>query len=304
MKSQLYFYLLFIIGFVCCNQQNNKSPKDETFKKHIKFNHLYVVIDDSSYHDLFDSLKILDDFSINTESTTDAGDESWSGKYIEGKNHYLEIFKSAGAPDVKLGDFGMGFMPNKLGTIDSLQNELNTTLDSITLTSREYVEDNKPFPWFQAISLPDPDSLRISVWLMEYRPEFMMSKGFTEEDLLKEIDYWDIRRRSIKKNEDTVNDSVMYSKLFDKVTAIYLTLSNSELSLLRKSLLAFGFIEKMKSFKGNDINIYYSITDSEHFILNQIDFSLLGDIQKGKSKYKKLEFSVDANKASLKFKYK
>jgi len=47
------------------------------FRKNIKFNHLYVVIDDSTYKYLFDSLKFLTNFGRTREETINAGSDSW-----------------------------------------------------------------------------------------------------------------------------------------------------------------------------------------------------------------------------------
>lgn len=300
-------FFLLIILFVGC-KQFNKDEQTHVFKKdfqkNIMFNHLFVVLDDPTYNYLLDSLKILDDFSRNEESTVDAGEESWSGKYMHGKNHYLEIFKPGGSQNDKFGDFGISFMTNKLGTIDSLQKYWITTTDSITLSNRVYVEDDgKSYPWFRYLSIPNPDSLKIMPWLMENEKELMISIGFTEEDLLHEIEYRDYLKYTMAKQKGISLDSVKYEKAFDKVTSLYLTLSEAELSLLREYLIAFGFTEKNKTFSGNDIDINYSISKSEHFILDQIDFSLLDSLPNGKYQFRNLEFNVDGNKASLKFRY-
>jgi len=301
MRTQFIFWFIFIFGFCNCTDQNLKEK--DSFKKHIKFDHLYVVIDDSSYFYLMDSLKILNDFSEYKEKTTDAGDVSWSGKYFIGKNHYLEIFKPGGAPGAKFGDFGIGFMPNKLGVLDSLQNQLKNTRDSIVVTNREYVDNGKSYPWFRAISFPDPDSLRMGLWLMEYENEFMLDEGFTKEELSDVIDGWDRNKKSIAKQKGIAEDSINYLKAFEKVTSLFVTVSNKELSMMRQHLLAFGFTEENNTFISTDFKIIYTISESEHFMLDQIDFSLSKRIPEGKYQYKKLELNVEGLRASLKFLY-
>lgn len=296
------FILLFAACSACTEQQQNIQTKKE-FQNYIMFNHLYVVVDESSFTHLFDSLKILDDFSRNHESTVDAGAESWSGKYMTGKNHYLEIFKPEGYENAKFGDFGLAFITNKLGTLDSLHNYVRLTKDSVNVKKQVFVEDGKTFPWYRGLSIPNPDSLQLVSWLMEHEKEMMIKTGFEENELEKVIDYWDFTQHHVAKKMEISVDSVQYKKAFDKVTALHLTLSTAELDHLNEYLTVFGFSKKNKTFTGNDIEINYTLSESEHFIVDQIDFLLLNSLPNGKYQFQNVEFHVDGNNASLKFKY-
>ncbi len=285
---------------VSLGQQDNPD-----YKKHIKFNHLYIVIDDYTYKYLFDSLEFFNDFARITESKVNAGSESWTGKYVIGYNNYLEIFCPKGFEGGKLGNVGFGFMPNKMGTLDSLYSYWKAEMDSVVLINRVFVDENgKSHSWFRAISIPDKDSLPINIWLMENTKENMLFAGFTENELSNEIDYWDYSRHFAANSSQTPLDSVKYGKLFDKVTSLNLTLSDKELSFLRLYLLSFGFSEKAKTFSKDDFQINYLISNSHHYIVNQIDFSLLGTLPCEKYTFRNIELSVKGDKASLKLKYK
>ena len=113
--------MILIIMFGAFNGKSQNINK-AGFRKNIKFNHLFVVIDDSTYKYLFDSLKLPKNFAGISEQATDAGSASWTGKYLFGISNYLEFFKPGGIKESKSGDFGLGFTTNKSGTIDSLQN--------------------------------------------------------------------------------------------------------------------------------------------------------------------------------------
>lgn len=298
---RLTFFTLLLGTFSCANK--NESLEDYPFEKNIKFNHLYVVIDSTTYKYLSDSLPILADFSIMKESRTDAGDESWSGKYLYGKNHYLEIFRPEGYEGAKLGDFGMGFMPNKLGTLDSLHRHWSQRLDSVEREDQTLVDDGVTYPWFTALSIPNLDSLQLNIWLMEHAREDMLYYGFTEKDLMNEIDYWDYTRHKKAKNLKTSPDSVAYNKLFDKVTLVHLVLSSKEVAYLRQYLLDFGFSEHDNAFRGNDIDVKYEIDEDRHFMLKQMDFQLSKSLQKTEYSVSNIDIIVTGNKASFKFNY-
>jgi hypothetical protein len=304
MKAQSIIVILLMFGNWGCNRQKDDSLTNSSFEKHIRFNHLFVVIDDSTYKYMLDSLNFLNDFSRNREDTVDTGDESWSGKYLFGKNNYLEIFGTSGYEGAKLGDVGLGFMSNKLGTLDSLYRDWSISLDSVILTNRDFIDEHgEARPWLRTISIPNKDSLQIEPWLIENTKEEMIDAGFTENDLLNVIEFSDYSRYRRAKRLGISPDSAKYDKLFDKVTSIYLTLSDKELSYLRQYLIDFGFIEKNKAFSTNDFEVNFLVSESRHFILNQIDFALSDTLPKQKHTFKNLELLVEGNKASLKIKY-
>ena len=273
------------------------------FEKYIKFNHLYIVIDDSTYTYLSDRIDLINEFSSFKEINTTTDTESWSGKYLIGKNHFLEIFRPNGYDGARIGDFGIGFMPTKLGTLDSLYRHWTNNYDSISQTERNIVEDGITYPWAKALSIPTTDTLKISVWLMENEIEEMLNVGFKETDLEREIEFWDYSRYSIAKRASTDPDSIKYDRLFDSVTRLKLNLSNEEFEYVKKHLMDFGFTENKKSFHGNDIDIDYELNEGAHFILQQVDFKLSRITSDREINLNKLSISISGDKASFIFKY-
>ena len=295
-------FMILTIAFGCI--PNKKGSIDNSgFRNNIKFNHLFVVIDDSTYKYLFDSLKFLKQFAKTSEQTTNAGNEQWTGKYIHGLNNYLEIFRPGGAKGTRFGDVGLGFMTNKFGTIDSLQNYWTKTLDSVHIDNRVIVDSGKIYPWFKLVSIPDMDSLKISLWVMENTKEEMTYAGFTEKDLSKEIGYSDYDRHIKAKLRNIPVDSVRYEKLFDRVTSLNISLSDKELSYLRQFLLDIGFTEKNNSFSKDDFTLTYLISEKEHFLLKKMGFSLLKRMPIEKHSFRNIDMIVDGDKAAIEFKY-
>jgi len=294
---------MILMTLLVAFDKKSSNANDSAFTKNIKFNHLFVVIDDSTYKYLFDSLKFLKNFAKTFEQTVDAGNESWTGKYLFGVNNYLEIFKPGGVEGAKLGDLGMGFMTNKFGTIDSLQNYWTKKLDSVHVENKLITDSGKTIPWFKSVSIPDVDSLKIEPWVMENTKEEMMSAGFTENDLSKEIDFAEYSKHVTAKYRNVPVDSVKYDKLFNKVTSLNISLPGKGLAYLKSFLIDIGFTEKNNSFIKEDFTITYSLNETEHFLLKEIHFSLLKKMPKEQYSFRKIDMIVNGDKATMKFKY-
>jgi Family of unknown function (DUF5829) len=273
--------LILLIMFGAFNKKR-EDTNNTGFRKNIKFNHLFIVIDDSTYKYLIDSLKFPENFAKTSENTTGSGSDSWTGKYIYGISNYLEIFKPGGAKGTAFGDFGLGFGTNKFGTIDSLQNYWMKTLDSIHIENMVITDSGKSSPWFKSVSIPNVDSLKISAWVMENSREEMNYAGFTETDLSGEIEYSEYAKHVRAKLQNIPVDSVKNDRLFDKVTS--LDINN-------------------KSFSKENFIITYSLTKSEHFLLKEIGFSLLKKVPKEKYSFRKIEMTVGGDIAKIKFRY-
>lgn len=286
--------------FLVCSCRNDNTTTDYVFEKHIMFNHLNVVVDSTTYHLISKSNEFLMNFSGVVETQSDTEDESWSGKYLYGKGHYLEIFPPGGYPGARLGNVGIGFMPTKLYTLDSLYQYWKQTPDSVSRRARTIVENGVTYPWFTSLSFHDADSLQLRVFLQENAKEDMHYVGFTDEDLMKEISYWDYMRYYRAKVRGASPDSIQYEKLFDKVTGIHLALGEQELSLLTDHLRDFGFHQEGNVFKGNDIDITYDLV-KDGFGLKQIGFLLTNSSPDTTYVLNTLTITVKGNEATFQF---
>lgn len=304
-KAHIMKEVLVIIIFgtclACHTKQEVEEPKASfEYAENIKFNHLYVVIDDSTYKYLFDSIPFFREFAYVEEADIDAGKESWSGKYISGNQDYLEIFKPGGAEGAELGDFGIAFMPNKMGTVDSLYSFLDTGADSIRRKVQTMaMGEGKTIPWFNAVAIYDPDSLAITPWVMEYTDTFMRMAGFTEEDLAREISHAEYTQRSVATRNNLPFDSANYRRLYERVTALTLELSSAEYNYFRKYLETFGFTESDSAFTRPDLVIYYQLNEGRHAILDQIDFELRKEVEEQSYAVGKIKVSATGRSASI-----
>jgi Family of unknown function (DUF5829) len=303
MRTIIVTMSIILIIIFSAFDRKSENTAEKGFRKNIEFNHLFIVIDDTTYKYLFDSLKFPENFAKTREDTITAGNDFWTGKYINGISHYLEIFKPGGAKGTALGDCGLGFCTNKFGTIDSLQNYWTKTLDSVHVDNMVITDSGKSSPWFKSVSIPNVDSLKISAWVMENSREEMNYAGFSEKELSGEIEYSEYAKRIKARLKNIPIDSVINDRLFNEVTSLDISLSGAELAYLKKFLVDIGFAEKNNSFSKDGFIITYTLTKSAHFLLKEIGFSLLKKIPKEKYSFRKIDLTVDGDKAKMKFKY-
>lgn len=297
--------LVLTLCITCCKEKNHNDYEMEApfrYAENIKFNHLYVVIDDSTYKYLFDSIAFFHEFAYVSEDNIDAGDESWSGKYITGNQDYLEIFKPSSAEDTKLGNLGIGFMPNKMGIQDSLYTYWGLGTDSIHRDLKTMViSEGDTIPWFNAINIHNPDSLAIIPWVMEYTDTFMKMAGFTEEELTNEISHAEFTQKYVSTRFNISYDSAQYKRLYERVSGFSLELSQDEYNHFNKYLKTFGFEESDDVFIRPDFEIRYQLTEGSHFTLKQIDFELREAVESQSYTVNKLTFSAEGKMAQMLF---
>ncbi len=303
MKHTLQILTIVAACFACTPEQAPEQAPSFNYAKNLKFNHLYVVIDEVTYTSLFDSIPFFRELAYVREANVDAGEESWTGKYISGNQDYLEIFKPGGAENTKAGDLGIAFMPNLLGTTDSLYNYWKKTrTDSIRKGTRNRViGPDQSIPWFNAVTIHDRDSLRFTSWVMEYTDTFMKMAGFTEEDLTREISHAEYSQRGFATRQNISYDSARYMKLYERVTSLSLSLSSNELDYFRPYLTASGFEEMGQSFTRADFQINYEKAEGPHQRLRQIELELLADQEPQVYSHGNLTLQVAGKKATIRF---
>jgi hypothetical protein len=138
------------------------------------YNHSYGVLDretaDAIEHS--DYLKDFANFLVRT--TTGTGGQTWTGRYLMGRETYLELFGvgDISGPDGTLGSAGLGLSTERDGDLatvtERLRNEGVTPIDF--LQTRDF-GDGVPVPWFDAV-LTATEYDAFNAWAMEYRPEY------------------------------------------------------------------------------------------------------------------------------------
>ncbi len=138
------------------------------------YNHAWGTYDrvtaDAVEHSAY--LRTFADFEVRT--TTGAGGEVWTGRYLRGRETYLEVFGVGDTPgqDGQLGAAGLGLSTERDGDIATVRSRLaDAGATPIDFTQTRDFGDHVPVPWFDAVFAFEQYD-RFGAWAMEYRGEY------------------------------------------------------------------------------------------------------------------------------------
>ncbi len=260
----LFMFLLFINAIL--HAQIELPP--------VSLNHIYIVLDSVTYNHLFDSAFIDQKIGdVKSRSVTTATD-SWSGKYLYGKNSYIEFFSDQSYEGAVVGDCGLGFITLTSGDIWKIKKHWEPgTADAVladTIISME--SDGKDQPWYYAIYLPSNDSVEhFATWIMENTFEELQSAGFTQEEIKNEITWQQYAERRSKK---------AFTKCFSHIRAIYLTLPESGYVNIEKSFTGFGLQHHEGTYFNNNFKVICSRGSNPYPTLKMIEVELTEPLEK------------------------
>ncbi len=263
MKKLIKPILILAIVAFTFQSINGQSKLPEIY-----LNHLYIVLDSNTYSHLSDSSFISGKFgNIKVNATTTTND-SWSGKYLFGKNSYFEFFTAEGYKDATLGDCGFGFMTVQSNEIWEIKkNWKKNSDDSIETDTVMKMLSGISSPWFYSLSLLNNDSLLpFSTWLMENTPEELSDVGFSAEEIKNGINWSTYSSRKTK---------AAFTKSFNQIQSVTLLINKKEYDYLKKSLLGFGLQQKKNIFFNTQIKIMCIIDERFPLRLKTIETDLI-----------------------------
>jgi Family of unknown function (DUF5829) len=220
--------LLLLIAMSGCASQ---SPP--AFKPQIAFlNHGFAVLDQQTA-DAIENSAFLHQFANFTIRTTDAdGGEHWKGRYLFGRQTYLELFgpiDGGGNP----GSTGVALSPDREGGLVTLKSRLSELgVSSLDSGQRTRQLGSEQLPWFAMVNPhDDPDAL--AVWGMEYLPGFM-------NDPRNE-------KRPARGQDDVISRARAlgdgYQQYFVRdISAVEIAATERDVSTVRPIFVAAGFI--------------------------------------------------------------
>src|SRR5687768_14014986 len=110
MLRKIIFPLL-LLTFICLQARSQNGAPE------VYLNHLFIVLDSLTYNKLSDSNFITQKLGDSKSSTIATAGNSWSGKYLYGRNGYFEFFSTSSYKGAMLGDCGLGFMTQQANDI-------------------------------------------------------------------------------------------------------------------------------------------------------------------------------------------
>ncbi|MGH7668723.1 MAG: DUF5829 family protein [Gemmatimonadaceae bacterium] len=165
--SRVAFVLL--AAFFCIGRALSAQPASPQIAY---FNHAYAVIDAETAAAIAhsDYLKTFGVFSIHT--THADGGATWTGRYLNGRQTYLELFGPTDFQDAKPGATGLALTPDRAGGIEIFAVRLvQAGIANPDKQERTRQFGDNPVPWFKYLSLHG-DGETLSIWAMEYVPSY------------------------------------------------------------------------------------------------------------------------------------
>ncbi|MEU6356121.1 DUF5829 family protein [Streptomyces sp. NPDC047072] len=138
------------------------------------YNHSYGVFDRETADAIEHSDYLRDFASFEVRTTTGSGGQTWTGRYLRGRETYLELFGvgDLAGPDGTLGAAGLGLSTERDGDLATVAERMKS--EGVTpiefLQTRDF-GDGVPVPWFDAL-LTATEYDAFGAWAMEYRPEY------------------------------------------------------------------------------------------------------------------------------------
>jgi hypothetical protein len=293
MKIRVFITLIF---FACFGQLFGQ-PKDLV---PVVVSHIFFCIDSVTYQNLFHHEFIAKVFANTRELFSKTLTDSYTGKYIMGRQSYIEVFEpdyKEGKPELgdKFGDVGLVFRTKK-PEINKLDQLIRADKRDANLKLMEYEDSGKIIPFNQNLYLFNAELQEtFRPYLEEFTVEFLKLCGFNENEIKSGITEEQFREKRRGKK---------YEKLYDNIEKVELTLTDKEFEYLAETLKYFGFAQTGHQFTNNSLEIICSIQQKRKYKLKAIHFTLLNntdDITVEVSK--NLTFKASGEKASFEFYY-
>ena len=250
------------------------STKPEVF-----LNHFFLVVDSETYSDIRSSQFLKTQFAAFEERTTVRADRSYTGAYFYGTNTYFEFLDAASETKRSIGDTGLAFGVEQLGSLKLLNTMLPASL--LVEVSREL--NGEQVPWFLQLS---PRGFGVDTplasWLMEYHESFL------DQWHAGKTDGSGIDRQQILDRYKSVLLSLPETPCLEDVMGLELALSNSDSDRLADLCTALGYTEKKEGdrvLKGAEFFIRIVPESKTSHGIRQVNFSLRRT-PRGESEYR------------------
>lgn len=141
----------------------------------LQFNHAYSVLDPATADAIEHSSYLRRFANFELRTTTGAGGQTWTGRYLLGRETYLELFGAGDlpGPDGKPGAGGLGLSTEMADDLTVVTDELRDEGVShpIEFSQTRDFGDGAPVPWFDSVFTTQRYDA-FGAWAMEYRPEY------------------------------------------------------------------------------------------------------------------------------------
>ncbi|MFD3696899.1 DUF5829 family protein [Streptomyces sp. NPDC058646] len=148
------------------------------------YNHAYGVLDRETADAVERSAYLREFANFQVRTTTGSGGETWTGRYLMGRETYLELFGVGDLPggEGTLGAGGLGVSAERAGDLATVTRRLRDqgVPEPVAFRQTRDFGDGVPVPWFDAV-LTTTEYDAFAAWGMEYLPEYFADPRSTTE---------------------------------------------------------------------------------------------------------------------------
>jgi hypothetical protein len=294
MKITVLFTMILVACFVQVRSQVNDSAN-------VVISHVFFCVDSVTYQNLFKHEFITNLFAYTRESSSQTLTDSWTGKYLNGRKSYIEVFATndkKALPQLgdKFGDAGLVFRTKKPGDIHKIDARMKADKRDTHLELMKYESDGKIIPFNYNLYLSNAaiqETFR--PYVEELTEDFLKLSGFSESKIKAGVTEEQFREKRRGKK---------YEKLFDNIEKIELTLTRKEFAYMAETLKYIGFSRSGHRFVNNGLEIFCSVQQNRKYKLKAIYFTLLNASESITIEISKnLTFIASGTGASFQFKY-
>ncbi|SER56205.1 DUF5829 family protein [Lentzea albida] len=151
------------------------GPAQAGGRQLLYYNHAWGTLDRATADAVAHSPYVRDFADFEVRTTTGADGKTWTGRYLRGRETYLEIFGNGDVPgsDGEPGSAGLGLSTEHDGDIEKLKTRLRGAgAHPIDFLQTRDFGDGRPVPWFDSVYLAETYQ-RFGAWAMEYRDEYL-----------------------------------------------------------------------------------------------------------------------------------
>ncbi|MEV0195733.1 DUF5829 family protein [Nonomuraea sp. NPDC050691] len=150
------------------------ETQPSTDRQLLFYNHAYSVVDKETA-DAVENSEYLKKFANFEVRTTTGGGFSWKGRYLKGRETYIELFSEGDLPgqDAEFGSAGLAVSAERAGDLATVTERLKASgITPVPYRQTRDFGDGVKVPWFDTIRTFSDQYEAFDPWAMEYLPEY------------------------------------------------------------------------------------------------------------------------------------
>lgn len=248
-------------------------------------NHFYAIVDDTTAAAIKTSPFLREFANVVVNTVTANGGETWTGRYLRGRQTYAEFFASSdvSAPEpTMVGAVGIAVSGDTPGVFAAVEERLRQMPAPAATTMRTRRFGDREVNWFRLVEMAwpreNPADRALSIYAMEYVPAY-----FDEPEAHKE---------PAESPEDAMSreryiDDLYREHAMRDITGLEAAVTRDDFTRMEPMLRAAGFDLSRSDggvqARGPDVTLSFRFVRRESIGLRRVDFVLNAPVEKARS---------------------